>query len=158
MTACTCGIGGHDHSADCAVEVERRARPKSPITVVSTIVWRDGHALLGRRIGGEAAGVWCAPGGKADLPGRLVAHADRELREETGLYGWYADYKLVPLWREYTDAAGQNFTCVYFELHRPWGILTLMEPDKFAAWGWYHPRMLPDNMFPGEREIIMSRR
>lgn len=154
--ACTCYIGGFDHSADCAVAKWERSRPVAPITVVSAVLWLAGHVVLGKRVGQYANGVWCCPGGKADAPGRLMDHVIREVKEETGLILGSDCLREVPVWREYIDENGQVFTCVYYEA----SIIgcsdpVALEPDKISEWRLFSPFDLPERMFDGEKAVIM---
>lgn len=155
MTACTCGIGGHDHSAHCAVEIEARKAPKPPIPVANTVIWRDDLVLLGRRVNNDAAGLWCCPGGKADEPGPMYRTAIREVYEETGMAFSPSDFTPLDLWDSYEAENGQMFVCVFFEieathLRDP----EVREPHKIDQWRWFDPVRLPDPMFNGDRRAI----
>jgi 8-oxo-dGTP pyrophosphatase MutT (NUDIX family) len=129
-----------------------------PITVVSVVCWSAGEILLGLRDGGDASGVWCCPGGKADTPGGLREHACREVQEEVGLVIAPDDLVPLPAWREYTDEHGQIFACVYYATREPVkrSDLRCMEPDKFAGWSFWWPDRLPEHMFDGERRAIAA--
>ncbi len=56
-----------------------------PILAVLAVVIRDGQALLVQRANPPDAGLWGFPGGKVDLGETLLAAAERELLEETGV-------------------------------------------------------------------------
>jgi 8-oxo-dGTP diphosphatase len=57
------------------------AQQQFPILAASACVWRGGEVLLIRR----PEGVWAFPGGKVELGETVVAAAQRELLEETGI-------------------------------------------------------------------------
>lgn len=56
-----------------------------PITAVLAVVIRDGQVLLVQRANPPDAGLWGFPGGKLEFGESLLAAAERELREETGV-------------------------------------------------------------------------
>ena len=57
----------------------------TPIPAVLAVVIRDGKALLVQRANPPDAGLWGFPGGKIERGEALMAAAERELREETGI-------------------------------------------------------------------------
>ncbi|SEN18870.1 ADP-ribose pyrophosphatase YjhB, NUDIX family [Paracoccus alcaliphilus] len=59
--------------------------PARPITAVLVIVIRDGQTLLVQRANPPDAGLWGFPGGKVEFGESLLAAAERELLEETGV-------------------------------------------------------------------------
>lgn len=64
-----------------------RAYPERPLVGVGVVVMapEDGHVLLVRRGQPPAQGCWSVPGGAQRLGETLLAAAEREVREETGL-------------------------------------------------------------------------
>lgn len=56
-----------------------------PILAVLAVVIRDGKALLVQRANPPDAGLWGFPGGKVEMGETLLAAAERELLEETGV-------------------------------------------------------------------------
>ena len=56
-----------------------------PIPAVLAVVVRAGQVLLVQRANPPDAGLWGFPGGKVDFGEGLLAAAERELREETGV-------------------------------------------------------------------------
>ncbi|MCZ0963829.1 NUDIX hydrolase [Paracoccus benzoatiresistens] len=56
-----------------------------PITAVLAVVIRDDQVLLVQRANPPDAGLWGFPGGKVDFGETLLAAAERELFEETGV-------------------------------------------------------------------------
>lgn len=137
-------------------------RRKPPITVVTTVcwsIWEPDEVLLGQRKGGDAAGVWCSPGGKADDPDESLREAAaRELRQETGVMLAPGDLVQLPVWSEYVAEDGQRFTCVYFEAKTRIGRsdVRCAEPDKFEGWSFWRPGKLPALMFNGDRAAVYA--
>ncbi|WGT51667.1 NUDIX hydrolase [Thioclava nitratireducens] len=56
-----------------------------PVPAILAVVIRDGQALLVQRANPPDAGLWGFPGGKVELGETLLAAAERELLEETGV-------------------------------------------------------------------------
>ncbi len=56
-----------------------------PVPAVLAVVPRGGEVLLVQRRNPPDAGLWGFPGGKVDFGETLMAAAERELREETGV-------------------------------------------------------------------------
>jgi 8-oxo-dGTP diphosphatase len=158
MTACTCGIGGHDHSADCAVEVAARSAIKAPIPIAFTLVIYDSKVLLGLRCGTQAADMWGWPGGKADRPGSMAYNAAEELAEEVNLRVDPDRLLRFDMSNEWVDeTTGQCYPETLF-----WLPITAaekvqiqgLEPDKHSEWRWFDPRELPENLFAAEKRAI----
>ncbi|NKD86171.1 NUDIX hydrolase [Haematospirillum jordaniae] len=59
--------------------------PRSPVPAVLAVVPRGNRVLLVRRRHPPDAGSWGFPGGRLDLGEPLLAAAERELHEETGV-------------------------------------------------------------------------
>ncbi|RGP36100.1 NUDIX hydrolase [Pseudotabrizicola alkalilacus] len=59
--------------------------PPRPIPAVLAVVLRAGQVLLVQRANPPDAGLWGFPGGKVDFGESLLAAAERELWEETGV-------------------------------------------------------------------------
>ena len=71
---------------------ERGARaltqtPKRPVAAAIALVVKDDRILLVRRANQPDAGRWGFPGGKIDFGEPILAAAERELLEETGVNG-----------------------------------------------------------------------
>jgi len=56
-----------------------------PVVAVLAVVIRDGQVLLVQRANPPDAGLWGFPGGKVEAGEPLLAAAERELHEETGV-------------------------------------------------------------------------
>lgn len=59
--------------------------PSRPITAVLAVVIREDQVLLVKRANPPDARLWGFPGGKVDFGETLLAAAERELLEETGV-------------------------------------------------------------------------
>lgn len=59
--------------------------PLRPIVAVLAVVIHDGKVLLVQRANPPDAGLWGFPGGKVEFGETLMAAAERELFEETGV-------------------------------------------------------------------------
>lgn len=60
-------------------------RPPAPRVGVGAVVCRDGAVLLVRRGSPPFEDAWAVPGGRVELGETLVAAAEREVQEETGV-------------------------------------------------------------------------
>ncbi|RDD62170.1 NUDIX hydrolase [Ferruginivarius sediminum] len=60
---------------------------RGPVPAVIAVVLRQGHVLLVRRRNRPNAGQWGFPGGKIEYGETVLAAAERELLEETGVTG-----------------------------------------------------------------------
>lgn len=62
-----------------------RDYPKHPLPAVLAMVARDGRVLLARRGKGATPDPWGFPGGLIEVGESVLAAAERELAEETGI-------------------------------------------------------------------------
>ena len=58
-----------------------------PVAAVLAVVVLDGHVLLVRRANPPDQGLWGLPGGRIETGETMLATAERELAEETGIAG-----------------------------------------------------------------------
>lgn len=59
---------------------------KRPVAAVGVVVFRDDHVLLVRRGRAPSLGLWAVPGGAVEAGETLAQAAEREVREETGVF------------------------------------------------------------------------
>ena len=70
---------------ESAVSGQKHRSLVRPIVAVLAVVIRDGRVLLVQRANSPDAGLWGFPGGKVEFGEHLLAVAERELLEETGV-------------------------------------------------------------------------
>lgn len=114
-----------------------------PLVGVAVLVERGGLWLLGQRRSEHGFGDWCFPGGHLEWGEDFAACAQRETWEETGLILSHiktlgAVNSLFPNQRHYVT--------VFVSGHAE-GAPQILEPDKIAAWDWFHPDRLPEPLF-----------
>lgn len=85
-------VGLRDIGTTLQKPTERGARaltqtPKRPVAAAIALVVKDDRILLVRRANQPDAGRWGFPGGKIDFGEPILAAAERELLEETGVNG-----------------------------------------------------------------------
>ena len=85
-------VGLRDIGTALQNPTERGARaltqtPKRPVAAAIALVVKDDRILLVRRANQPDAGRWGFPGGKIDFGEPILAAAERELLEETGVNG-----------------------------------------------------------------------
>jgi 8-oxo-dGTP diphosphatase len=68
-----------------STSMQSRTYPTQPYLAVSAAIFRDGRALIVRRVQPPANGLFTLPGGGVELGETLVEAVIREVREETGL-------------------------------------------------------------------------
>ena len=66
-------------------ENDSRQYPKSPITGVGAVVWKDGKILLVKRGKEPNKGKWTVPGGVVELGETLREAVKREVKEECSI-------------------------------------------------------------------------
>ena len=117
---------------------------------VNVFVLKDGRLLLGKRIGKIGSGTWGLPGGHLEYGESLTDGAARELKEETGIVS--NDLEFIHTINDPRD------NCHYIHIGfiaKSWrGQPKITEPDKFAEWGWFDLKDLPQPIFVGHEKSI----
>jgi 8-oxo-dGTP diphosphatase len=123
---------------------------RNPLPVAATVLL-DGErrALLVKRRKQPQAGMWCLPGGFAELGETIDQAATRELREETGLAARIS--RLLTVRSMAADFYG-DLLFICFEVERTGG--TELPGDDAEALGWFPLSGLPPLAFPAHTEAL----
>ena len=123
---------------------------RNPLPVAACVLLnQEREALLVRRKRPPHAGMWCLPGGFAELGETIDQAAVRELREETGLEARIS--RLLTARSTATDFYG-DLLFICFELEQTGGRET--PGDDAAALGWFPLSSLPQLAFPAHTEAL----
>ena len=135
------------------MEVTAGARAASPRIGVAAIVVRDGHVLVGRRLGGSHGhNRWQFPGGHLEW-GESIAHcALREVAEETGLEAVVTGYG--PFTNDIFVDEGKHYVTLFVLASAPEGLPQVMEPEKCAEWRWCAWDALPSPLFLSVQHLL----
>lgn len=120
------------------------------------VLRRDGHVLLGKRLGAHGEGLWALPGGKPDSGESPSDAIIRELAEETDIAIRYAHPLPVWTYDRYEDA-GLHYVTLYFVANCPPDATPVVtEPDKCERWQWFSYREVPHitNLFDGVEQAV----
>jgi 8-oxo-dGTP pyrophosphatase MutT (NUDIX family) len=108
----------------------------------------EGRVLLTRR---QDNGLWCLPGGHADMGEKIDRTAIREAQEETGLtvqldrlVGLYSSYYPPGSFGE--DSPARAILVALFRARPTGGALTLN--PEVTEFGWFNPSHLPEDLIP----------
>lgn len=123
---------------------------RNPLPVAATVLL-DGQrrALLVKRKKKPQAGMWCLPGGFAELGETIDEAAIRELREETGLEARIS--RLLTARSMPADFYG-DLLFICFEVESTGG--AEWPGDDAEALGWFPLSGLPTLAFPAHREAL----
>lgn len=134
--------------------------PRSLDVSVGTavLIFNDlGQLLILKRAGAHWAGYWSVPGGWIDRPDTSTElSAIREAEEEVGLL--LRDATKYTWSTEDNPEIGCRTVTLYHVAHAgTWaGTPRIMEPTKCSEIRWVYRDQLPENMFPGSREVILG--
>ena len=123
---------------------------RNPLPVAAAVLL-DGErrALLVKRKKEPQAGMWCLPGGFAELGETIDGAAVRELREETGLEARIS--RLLSARSMATDFYG-DLLIICVEVEKTGG--AELPGDDAEALGWFPLSGLPPLAFPAHREAL----
>lgn len=118
---------------------------------VNVFVVRDNKLLLGKRKNVVGDGFWCIPGGHLEYGESIVAGAERELKEETGLTANLSFFSVV---NDYLQEEDTHYIHFQFLAENIVGEPKLEEPDKCYEWKWFALNKLPKDIFVGHKKVI----
>ncbi len=119
--------------------------PLRPIIGVGVVIWREQKILLGERISKDENNSWQFPGGHLENTESVIACAQREVHEETGLqvknlrHFGFTDKPFITAQKKYITLL---VSCDYQS-----GEVETREPDKCAGWQWFDYQQLPSPLF-----------
>ncbi|KAI1414981.1 NUDIX hydrolase domain-like protein [Hypoxylon sp. FL1857] len=113
------------------------APPYHPRVGVAALIRNaEGKFVFGRRKGSHGAGTWQFPGGHLEMGESLLACAERETLEETGLK--VKGQKVVAVTNDVFDPETKHYITIFVACRRenendqP----ELLEPEKCESWHW----------------------
>lgn len=112
---------------------------------VSAIILRDGHLLLGERIGSHGAHTWATPGGHLEFGESIEECAKRETLEETGLV--IDTFKKLTYTNDIFVKENKHYVTLYVVASCPVGDPKVIEPAKCIQWRWFKMDELPSPLF-----------
>ncbi|KAI1496862.1 nudix domain-containing protein [Biscogniauxia marginata] len=109
--------------------------PHPRVGVAALIRNAKGEFIMGKRKGSHGVGTWQFPGGHLEMGESLLACAERETLEETGLK--VTGVKVVTITNDVFDNEKHYITifvdCVMQDIYAKPEVL---EPDKCESWHW----------------------
>lgn len=112
------------------------------LSAASAVVVRNGDILIGLRHGSRGADQWGLPGGSLNPGEGVLACAQRELFEETGMIG----HAVRILAEHYDELEGERWRDS-FVLVEASGEPALIEPHRCREWRWSPVGSLPTPFF-----------
>jgi ADP-ribose pyrophosphatase YjhB (NUDIX family) len=112
---------------------------------VGIVVVRHNKVLLGQRLSPLGFGTWSFPGGRLRSDESPLEGAIRELREETGLRGYFP--RIVAETVDGFPMNGAVFRTAFVRVQIDAAEALALEPEKTAAWHWCHWAELPTPLF-----------
>ena len=111
---------------------------------VGVMILKDGKVLLGKRKGSHGAGEYAWPGGHLEYMESVVACAERETMEETGME--ICNVRFLRL-LNMTAYAPKHYVDIGLVADWKSGEPVVLETDKVESWGWYNLENLPSPLF-----------
>lgn len=119
---------------------------------VGVLVWRGEQLLLGRRLSEPGAGSWQLPGGWLEPNEEVLACAQREVREETGLQ--VAELRPGTWTEDRLGKAGEHCLTLFVHARHTGGEPRVLEPLKAERWAWFSPEALPQPLFEPLQSLL----
>ena len=118
------------------------------------MVVRDGHVLLGKRLGAHGAGEYAWPGGHLEFGESIEQCIAREIEEETGL----SVRPVRPLSLSNVLKYERHYVDIQYLVEYLAGTPEVREPDKVESWAWYPIDELPEPLFEFARRGLKAYR
>jgi len=112
---------------------------------VAAVILREGHILLGERIGSHGANTWATPGGHLELGESIEECAERETLEETGLT--VGSFKKLAFTNDVFEKEGKHYVTLFVVASCLTGEPQVTEPNKCKQWQWFELDKLPEPLF-----------
>ena len=127
---------------------------KRPLVGVGVLVWREKKILLGQRLAtvtastspsSQAASCWQFPGGHLEGDESVIACAQREVKEETGLT--IKNCRHLGFTDQVFSVANNKYITLLVSADYLSGEAQVLELDKCASWQWFDYKNLPSPLF-----------
>lgn len=105
---------------------------------------KHNQVLLGLRSTTHGNGTWAPPGGHLEFGETIVACAQRELDEETGLI--LVSPAICDMTEDIFEKTSKHYVTIFVKGTFK-GILVNKEPDKCIEWKWFAWKALPSPLF-----------
>ncbi|MDN3678811.1 NUDIX hydrolase [Vibrio tapetis subsp. quintayensis] len=112
---------------------------------VATVIVRDGHILLGERMGSHGANTWATPGGHLELGESIEQCARREAFEETGLV--VEKVTKIGFTNDIFENEQKHYVTLFVLGECDDGEPKVTEPGKCKQWKWCALDALPSPLF-----------
>lgn len=116
-----------------------------PRVGLGIVIIRDGHVLVGRRIGAHGANTWSIPGGHVEFGESWEMCAKREAEEETGLI--LDNIKFLSVTDDHDIGEGKHYVTIFMKSECVQGEPTITEPDKYVELRWCRWEDVPSPRF-----------
>jgi 8-oxo-dGTP diphosphatase len=126
---------------------------------VQCLLRKGSQILLGKRKGDpkeKAGGTYGVPAGHIEEGESILACAQRELKEETGITADFKDMETVCLAEETSAGNDRHYLHIGVLISEWGGQIQNMEPDKCAGWEWFKIDNLPSPLFSATKKVIDS--